>query len=191
MVDIEKKIEKIEKNCYEIARKELINLKQENDNISDKEILDRVNNYKDELSEKYENELKKIDRQYNRYLYDYEMNERVKINKFKETLISNINYKIETEFQKFIDSDEYEGYLFRNINNTLKNINNVDDCIIYITENDYYKFKDKIIEKFKINLDKISNENIGGCVLIDNKSKISIDNTIKTNIDEKIKEIKF
>ncbi len=62
---------------------------------------------------------------------------------------------------------------------------------IFITENDYFKFSEEISETFNMKVDKIDNENIGGCVLININDKISIDNTIKNNIEEEIKQIKF
>jgi hypothetical protein len=189
MADIDKKLDKIEKSCYETARKELKLLKEENDNICNQKVLEKVNLYKDELSKKYSNELNKIEREYNRSLFDYEMEERIKINNFKQTLIDNINSKVEKEFLKFADSSEYKEYLFRTIKNTLNKLEKNNDVILYITENDYSKFKDEIENKFHINLEKISNENIGGCAVIDNKNKISIDNTLKTNIEEKVKKI--
>ena len=47
------------------------------------------------------------------------------------------------------------------------------------------------VSKFKYYgiLDKIDNDNIGGCVIIDAQNKVSIDNTLKNNIAEKVKQI--
>ena len=44
---------------------------------------------------------------------------------------------------------------------------------------------------FNIFVDRIDNDNIGGCVVIDVQNKVSIDNTLKTNIAEKVKQISF
>ena len=38
-------------------------------------------------------------------------------------------------------------------------------------------------------INKISNENIGGCIIIDTEHNISINNTLKINIEEKIEKI--
>lgn len=77
MIDIDKKIDKIEKNCLEMARKELSNIKTENDEISEEKILEKVNIYKEELAQKYENELNKLEREFNRNIFDYEMNQKM------------------------------------------------------------------------------------------------------------------
>ncbi len=189
MADIDKKIDKIEKSCYETAKKEQKILKEENDNICNKKVLEKVNDYKDELSKKYSNELNKIEREYNRELFDYEMKERIKISNFKQTLIDNIQFKVEEEFLKFVDSAQYKDYLFNLINKTINKLDKSDELILYLTEKDYYKFKDEIENNFSVNLDKISNQNIGGCAIIDNQNKIYIDNTLKVNIQERIKKI--
>ncbi len=188
MIDVNKKIEKIEKNCIETAKKELALLKNENDTFSEEKILEKVDNYKIELSKKYELELNKIKREYNRNIYDYEMNAKRRVNNVKEIYICDIENKIKKELENFVDSDEYELFLFRNIENMLKKVSN-SKCIISITEKDYNKFHNKIATRFNANIEKIDNGNIGGCILTNLEDKISIDNTLKNNIEEKIKKI--
>lgn len=189
MIDINKKIEKIEKNCYETARKEYKVLKEENDNIISEKALDKVNSYKEELAKKYINEISKIEREYNRNLFDYEMDERVKINEFKQNLKEDINSRVELEICKFVDTFEYKNFLFKTIEKTLSKINKNEYIEVYVTEKDFNKFKDEIQSNFNIKLEKIENENIGGCIVIDTINHISINNTLKTNIEEKIEKV--
>lgn len=189
MVDVSKKLDKIENKCYEIAKKEFKSLKEENDNIISESVLDKINSYKEELEKKYINEINKLEREYNRNLFDYEMDERVKINNFKKTLKNNISLKVENEMIGFSDSFEYKDYLFKTINNTLNKLEKNENTEIYVTEKDFDKFKDEIQNLFSVKVDKISNENIGGCIVMDHVKKISINNTLKTNIEEKINKI--
>lgn len=189
MIDINKKLDKIEKNCYELAKREYKFLKEDNDNIISEKVLEKVNSYKEELTKKYTNEISKIEGEYNRNLFDYEMAERVKVNEFKQNLKENINSMVESQIYNFIETYEYKNFLFRNIEKTLSKIN-MNECIeVYITEKDFYKFKDEIEKTFNVKLEKIENENIGGCVVIDSQNHISINNTLKTNIEEKIEKI--
>lgn len=189
MIDINKKLDKIEKNCYELAKREYKFLKEDNDNIISEKVLEKVNSYKEELTKKYTNEISKIEREYNRNLFDYEMAERVKVNEFKQNLKENINSMVESQIYNFIETYEYKNFLFRNIEKTLSKMD-MNECIeVYITEKDFYKFKDEIEKTFNVKLEKIENENIGGCVVIDSQNHISINNTLKTNIEEKIKKI--
>ena len=189
MIDINKKLDKIEKNCYELAKREYKFLKEDNDNIISEKVLEKVNSYKEELTKKYTNEISKIEREYNRNLFDYEMAERVKVNEFKQNLKENINSMVESQIYNFIETYEYKNFLFRNIEKTLSKMD-MNDCIeVYITEKDFYKFKEEIEKTFNVKLEKIENENIGGCVVIDSQNHISINNTLKTNIEEKIEKI--
>ena len=189
MIDINKRLDKIEKNCYELAKREYKFLKEDNDNIISEKVLEKVNSYKEELTKKYTNEISKIEREYNRNLFDYEMAERVKVNEFKQNLKENINSMVESQIYNFIETYEYKNFLFRNIEKTLSKMD-MNECIeVYITEKDFYKFKDEIEKTFNVKLEKIENENIGGCVVIDSLNHISINNTLKTNIEEKIKKI--
>ena len=117
------------------------------------------------------------------------MAERVKVNEFKQNLKENINSMVESQIYNFIETYEYKNFLFRNIEKTLSKMD-MNECIeVYITEKDFYKFKDEIEKTFNVKLEKIENENIGGCVVIDSQNHISINNTLKTNIEEKIEKI--
>lgn len=188
MIDIDRKIDKIEKNCLETAKKELNILKKENDDFSEDKILEKVNLYKDELSKKYENELNKIEREFNRGIFDYEMNQKMKITTFKKQLIGKIENNVKSEFEIFINTEEYKYYLLRCIENVLSKMKK-GKCIIFITERDYDKYYKDISMAFNADVDKMDNENIGGCIIINRENKISIDNTIKTNISQKITKI--
>lgn len=189
MIDISKKLDKIEKNCYETARKEYKFLKEENDNIISEKVLEKVNSYKEELTKKYVNEINKIEREYNRNLFDYEMDERVKINKFKQTLKEDIKLKVETEIGKFTESTEYKDYLFKTIYKTLSRINKSEHIKVYVIEKDFDKFKDEIQTTFGVSVEKIENINLGGCIVIDSINHISINNTLKINIEEEIEKV--
>lgn len=188
MIDIDRKIEKIEKNCLETAKKELNILKKENDDFSEDKILEKVNLYKDELSKKYKNELNKIEREFNRNTFDYEMNQKMKITTFKNELIEKIENNVKSQFENFTNTAEYKYYLLRSIENVLSKIKK-GKCIIFITQRDYEKYYKDISMAFSADVDKMDNENIGGCIVVNRENKISIDNTLKTNISQKITKI--
>lgn len=190
MIDISKKLEKIEKNCLDLAKKELNIIKAENNQVLDEKLLEKVNSYKEELSKKYDIESNKLKREYNSILFDYEQDEKKKINNFKQTLINNMESKIKSEFEDFTTSGEYKEYLLKSIQKTLQKSKS-DDCTVFVTEKDYSKYEEEIVKEFNVNVGKIENSNIGGCMLINMKDKISIDNTLKTNIEEKIKKVTF
>lgn len=201
MIDVSKKIEKIEKNCIDTAKKELALLKDENDKISEEKILEKVNNYKTELAEKYQEEINKLNREFNRNIFDYEIEGKKKVSQKREECIEKIENRIVEEFKNFVNTPEYENFLETRIaeTKTLEIYFEETDYTIFITENDYNKYYEKILNnellgqdmnsKSNITIEKISNSYIGGCIILDRKNNISIDNTIRTDISQKIKEI--
>lgn len=202
MIDINKKIEKIEKNCIDTAKKEQALLKTENDKIFEEKITEKINNYKDELAKKYEEQINKLKREYNRNIFDYEVAGKKNVSKAREELLEKIENKIVEEFKKFVNTPEYDEFLkFRiTASKPLEIFFEDGEYTIFITENDYNKYYERISkhefpfnqeEKTNLNItiEKISNSYIGGCIILDKKNKISIDNTIRTDISQKMKEI--
>lgn len=189
MTEIDKKIDKIEKNCLDIAKREMNSMKNETDKICNEQVGLKVDRYKDELAKKYTNEINKIERELNRNIFDYEMEERVKIKNYKQSLINDIESNVTNNLLNFVDSDQYKDYLLKKIQSTIRKIGKSDSIKLYVIEKDYDRFYDEINSAFNISLEKISNDNIGGCMLEDKINRISIDNTIKTNIKEKVSKI--
>lgn len=197
MIDIDKKIEKIEKNCIETAKKELNALKTQNDDISEKKILEMLDLYKEELSKKYEAEINKLQREFNRNIFEYEMNEKKKINDYRQSLINLIQNKIIESFENYVQTSEYGESLRNNISIMRAKLFN-NECTLYLTENDYTRFSEEFKKQkeifpdlININIEKIGNEYIGGCIMTDHINKISIDNTIKSRIEEEIDKIQI
>lgn len=202
MIDISKKIEKIEKSCIDTAKKEQTLLKNENDIISEEKISEKVNNYKAELAKKYEEEINKLKRKFNRNTFDYEIDAKKKVSKTREDILEKIENKIVEEFKNFVNTPEYDRFLEARIleTKTLEKFFEEGEYTIFITENDYNRYYEKILNnetifsqdmnpKFNVTVEKISNSYIGGCIILDKKNNMSIDNTIRTDISQKIKEI--
>lgn len=201
MTDITKKIEKIEKNCIDTAKKELALLKNKNDQISEEKISEKVNNYKTELAEKYQEELNKLKREFNKNIFDYEIEGKKKVSEKREELLQKIENRIVEEFKNFVNTPEYDKFLESKIQEakTPEIYFQPVEYTIYITENDYNKYYEKIRNtelfsqdmnsKSNVTIERISNSYIGGCIILDRKSNMYIDNTIRTDISQKIKEI--
>ena len=183
------KLEKIEKNCINSADEDYKKLKNENDTSIEKIVNEEVEKYKKFLDEKYKREEAKLEKEYNKNIYNYSMNSKRKERQFEDTLILNLHKEIIERFYKYTADNEYEKYLFSSIEKVLSKIQKKEESIIYITENDIEKFEERIKEKYDIEIRKIDNDYIGGVILLNNADKVSIDNTLKTNIEEKIKKI--
>jgi vacuolar-type H+-ATPase subunit E/Vma4 len=186
------KLEKIEKNCYEIARKQLKEMQENNDKVIAEGVEAKLDEYKNSLAVKFEDESKRLKRDFNREVYEFEMSTKARINSFKKQMKDNMFNRVEASITAFVDSDEYKGYLLSNIRASFeKHSLDSNKVTIFITEKDFGKFGEEIKETFKSNVETIPNENIGGSIVIDRNKKISVDNTIRTNIIDKIDGIKI
>ena len=186
------KLEKIEKNCYEIAKKQLKEMQENNNKAIAEGVETKLNEYKNHLASKFEDESKRLKRDFNREVYEFEMSTKARINSFKKQMKDNMFSRVEEKINAFVDSDEYKGYLFSNIKASFeKHSLDSNEVTIYVTEKDIGRFGEEIKETFKTNVETIPNENIGGSVVIDRNKKISIDNTIRTNVIDKIESIKI
>lgn len=192
MIDLEIKINKIEKNCIEFAKKETKALKDENDLIVSERKADIIDNYKDELAKKYVQDLEDLKKEYNKRVFEYEVQERKKINILKDNLKNKIKNSVEDEIKEFVGSRSYKKYLTNNIDSLLSELKKDAKCTVYVTKRDYDKYGSKLLSNYKnAKLDKIEDENLGGCKVLDITNKVLIDNTLKNNIEEQISKIDF
>lgn len=186
-----KKIEKLENNCITTAKNENEELKKENTEIETKLLEEKISNYKCEIQKKQNEEFGKLLRDYNKNIFIYNMESKKKITQFKDTLILNIHKNLIERFFEYTGSDDYINYLKNNVRQVLERVKNTEDCKIFITKRDIQKYRDELMREFGVEVDEISDENIGGCMLVNIKEKISIDNTLKNNIFECVKNITF
>ncbi len=186
-----KKIEKLENNCITTAKNENEELKKENTEIETKLLEEKISNYKYEIQKKQNEEFGKLLRDYNKNIFIYNMESKKKITQFKDTLILNIHKNLIERFFEYTGSDDYINYLKNNVRQVLERVKKTEDCKIFITKRDIQKYRDELMREFGVEVDEISDENIGGCMLVNIKEKISIDNTLKNNIFECVKNITF
>lgn len=192
MIDIDRKISKIEKSCLEMARQETKLLEEENNAVINEKKSNLVNSYKDELAEKYLKDIENLKKEFNKNVFNYEIQERKKLNELKENLVNKIIQDVENEMLEFVNLATYKNFLADNIKGTLEMIEASEECIVYVTENDYNRFGNKLVSKYKnVKLDKTSNSSIGGCIVFDVTNKVVINNTIRNSIDERISKIEF
>lgn len=189
--DLIKKIEKLENNCITTAKNENEELKKENTEIETKLLEEKVSNYEFEIQKKQNVEFGKLLRDYNKNIFIYNMESKKKITQFKDTLILNIHKNLIERFFEYTESEDYINYLKNNVRQVLERVKNTEDCKIFITKRDIQKYKYELMREFGVEVDEISDENIGGCMLVNIKEKISIDNTLKNNIFECVKNITF
>ena len=187
--EIIRKIDKIKNNCINTAKQENSELKLENDK-TEKELLDQmVEKYELEARKKFDDEVNKLSKNYNKNIFNYEMESKKKLAKFKNTLLLNIHRVLIEKFIAFLETEEYKTFLKDNMAKVLAKVDSNENCTVYITEKDDNRFGAELRAEFGVHIETIDDDYIGGCILINKLEKISIDNTLKNNIYERINHI--
>ena len=110
-----KKIERLENNCITTAKTENEELKKENNEIEAKLLDEKLVSYESEIERKQNIEFGKLQRDYNKNIFVYNMESKKKITQFKDTLILNIHKTLIERFFEYTESDDYINYLKNNI----------------------------------------------------------------------------
>ena len=187
--EISRKLEKIKNNCINTAKQENAELKLENDK-TEKELLEKmITEYELEVQKKFENEINKLNRDYNKNIFNYDMESRRKLTKFKDTLILYVHKILIERFVQFSGTEEYKEFLRNNVRQVLSKVNSNESCTIFITNKDMEKYGNDLKNEFGVEVQIIDDNYIGGCMLVNDSERVSIDNTLKNNISERMRNI--
>lgn len=188
MSSIQEKIDIFRSNCYEMAVNDANELSASIEEKINKNIKDEIEVYEQEASIKCEKKTRKLEQKYNCQIFDEQNIARHAIidaeNAIKDDLRETVTHRI----KEFVDSEEYKDFLINNIKTSLRKlkINEGNIIRIGVTINDFTKYKAEIEEKFNAKVEEISNKNIGGSICVNEDKNISINNTLKTLIEENL-----
>ncbi len=183
MSSIDEKFGKFERSCLDMARLEAYELKVNMNKKIQERIEDEVNQYKKDADNKYVNKLNKMEKKFNSDIYVAELDYKKTILSNKYIILQDIKKEVQNKLKIFVNSNEYLEYLEKNIISVMENLQG-DSYEIYITENDYNKYKDIITQKYNCTLKIAENEIIGGCLAIDKLNNVAIDNSIRNCLEE-------
>lgn len=188
MVDIENKIIKFQNNCIETATREANSLKEIiNDKVNSK-IEDELASYREEALKKYNRQVDKLEKSYNSKIFELNNNYKIAILNKQKQLLQNLKLEVTLQVLNFVNSDKYLEFLIQNIKHSILELGKQGESLvkIYITQNDKDKYENKIYSCFNFDIDVISNDFIGGSICVGSTKNISIDNTLKTLIEEQV-----
>ena len=188
MSSIQDKIDTFRLNCFEMATNEANQLSASIEERINKNIKDEIELYTKESNERYEKKSKKLEQNYNCQIFDERNTARHAIIDAENEIKNDLKNTVTDKIKAFVNSEDYEKYLINNITSALNKlkIENGDIVKINITECDFNNYKTKINDNFSYVVDKISNKNIGGSICVNESKNISIDNTLKTLIEENL-----
>lgn len=181
-MNMDEKIKKFEQSCEKLAKCDAEKL----DNKLNNEIEEQINLELEEYVKKQENAYKKqcekIVKDYNKLIFDYEVECKKNILNVKNIIKKNLISELESALYNFINQKEYTEFLAKSISEVLEATGNDENSIIYITNKDYQTNKD-ILQKYNFKFEIIDNYYIGGCKLENKKIGVSIDNTLRCRLE--------
>ena len=187
-MDLDKKIKSIEENCMYLAEIDADNLRKETEKEKEEKINKFMTEYKEEADLRLIKEKAKVQKDYNHDLFILQKEGQIRFQRYKEKLIKEIENKVLDNINNYKNTEEYKIDLI----NLEKVGKDYSKTRIILTEDDYNRFFGDFSNIFNgIELGKISNEYIGGCIIFDGIKDLILDNTIKTNLDEKLKNVDF
>lgn len=149
-------------------------------------IKEELETYEAKKKLNYDRNVQRIEKEYNKKVFNYEIQCKKEIIDEEKKLKNHIKEIALEKLREFTQSDKYQSFLIKSIEDGISKFYNINDISIGITKTDMEKYKD-IILKYSSKLKEIDGKYIGGCILENEKQGIFIDNTLKNCIDERSK----
>lgn len=182
-MNIDEKLKRFEESCEKLALCDAERL----DNKLNSEIEEQINLELEEYVKKqefsYKKQCEKIVKEYNKFLFDYEIECKKNILNVKSIIRKNLIDEVEEALYRFVDQKEYIEFLAKSITEVLEVVNNDINSVIYITNKDYIANK-LALQKYNFEFRFIDNYYIGGCKLENRKLGITIDNTLRYRLEK-------
>lgn len=183
-MNIDDKIKKFEQSCEKLAQVDVEKLNIKINSEIDEQIDSELEEYIKKQEIMYNKQCEKVVKEYNKSLFEYEVECKKNVLNVKNIIRRELKSEIENRLKIFTNRQEYIEYLIKNINETLKCLDNDSSSIIYVTKKDKEKYID-ILNKYNLEIEQLDNDFIGGCKVKNDKLGIVIDNTLKSNLEEK------
>lgn len=185
-MNIKEKEKIFEESCQRLLQKEVSELNKTIDLEIEKQIKDELQEYQKKEEVMYNKKIDKLEKDYNKQIYNYEMESRKEVLNTKKEIQKDIKKQVQNLLKDFSKTTEYEEFLFSRIDESIRQLPNLQNANLYLTNEDFMKFGNKIKSKYNIKLDIIDDKYIGGCILEDSIAGLYIDNTIQNSINEKL-----
>ena len=177
-MDIDDKIKKFEQSCEKLAQIEAEKLNEKINNEIEGQIESELEDYIKKQEVIYKKQCEKI-------VKEYKVECKKNIQNVKDIINRELKEEIKRKLQVFTDGQEYIQYLVKNINDALKIVDNDNCSVIYVTKKDSEKYLETL-SKYNLKIEQLDDCFIGGCKIKNDKLGVVIDNTLKSNLDEKI-----
>lgn len=184
-MNIDDKIKKFEQSCEKLAQMDAEKLNEKINNEIEEQIETELEEYIKKQEIAYKKQCEKVVKEYNKSLFEYEVECKKSIQNVKDIINRELKDEIVKRLQVFTDRQEYVQYLLKNINDALKVVDNDSTSVIYVTKKDSEKYFE-VLNKYNFQIGQLDDCFIGGCKVKSDKLGVVVDNTLKSNLDEKM-----
>lgn len=186
MSTISEKIRKFEKNCIDMSDIETNELEQKIDKEINERIFEEIREYKNEAERNLKRKITKIEKEYNSEIFKINNHARLQVINKKQELNNQLKNEVKTRISNFTDEETYFIFLLKNIEQSISKVEPEENDIIKLglTEKDINKYKESILNQYKVEIYSIDNNYIGGTICTNLTKNIYADNTLKLLIEE-------
>ena len=192
LVTIEEKLHLFEKILYDKTNSKINDKLTKAREEINREIAKEekaVQAYKEKITKEI---YKKHKGNYEKELFKAKFEAEQELINLREELIKETVDGIKANLIQFINSKDYEEYIFSNIDNTLKNIKNENSLVIYFNNEDLKRFKERLEKEGLADNVQISSESkniLGGYILEAENMRFRIDCSLDSSIEECIEKV--
>lgn len=184
---INEKLKKFEQSIKNTSNDEYEKINENVEEEIKNSIEQEIQEYEEKKYANYLKNVQKIEKDFNKKVFNYEMNSKKQIidegNRLREMMKDEAILKL----KDFTNNEKYEKFLFKSIDQGFSKMDTFKGTCIGITKKDIEKYQKNISQKYNLNIKEIEDKYIGGCILENNEQGIIIDNTLLNMIDERLK----
>lgn len=183
---VEEKIKIFEESCKRLLHQEVSQLSKNIDTQISEQIKDELQEYEEKEELAYQKKLEKMEKEYNKQIYSLEMESKKEVLNQKKLIQKDLEKQVIEILKDFTKTPNYQTFLMSRIDETIPKVKDTNHSVLGIVKQDEERYGSEIRSKYNIGLKVIEDKYIGGCILEDSVAGLSIDNTIRNSIDEKL-----
>lgn len=182
----EEKIKIFEESCKRLLHREVSELNKNIDTQIEQQIKEELQEYEAKEEFAYQKKLEKMEKEYNKQIYSFEMESKKEVLNEKKLIQKDLEKQVIQILKDFTKTPEYQAFLIRRVDETVQSLKDTNHTVLGIVKQDEEKYGAEIRNKYNIQIKTIDDKYIGGCMLEDYVAGLSIDDTLKNSIDEKL-----
>lgn len=181
------KIELFRASIDELAKYDYDKIEKEVEAEIKESIQEELEEYENKKKANYEKTASKIEKDFNKKIFNYELDCKKEIAEEERKLKEKIKSKAKEILKEFVNSDKYKDLLKKYLDDSFSKIENNENIVVGLTKQDLDKYGNFIKSNYKVSLKEIPISYIGGCTVESSLDEIYIDNTLLNTINEKMK----